>query len=221
MKLSVCTISLDNEKVLLRCLNSVLPIADEVVIVDGGSKDDTVDIIKSIKDEKIRLLHHPWPNDFAVQRNFALHQARGDWVFFIDADETIGKNFARFIGKLMKIRRYVYYWFRRYWLISTDPMLYLHGEPIYPDYQLRLFRNKIGAYYRGRVHARPRIYGLGAFVENVHLFHYKLIDVTRKEREEDIKQYEELKRGAGLIHRRYYLGEDYDYERRQVKEQSL
>jgi len=221
MKLSVCIISLNNERGILRCLNSVLPFADEVVIVDGGSKDDTIDIVKSIKDEKIRLFHHPWPDDFSVQRNLSLHYARGDWIFVIDADETIGRNFAKFVGKLMKSRRYVYYWFRRYWLVSVNPMLYLHGEPIYPDYQLRLFRNKIGAHYRGKVHVSPRIYGLGAYAENIHLFHYKLIDETREEREEDIKRYENLERDAGLMHRKYYLGESYDYARRKVKEQPL
>src|SRR3954465_9718832 len=61
-------------------------VADEMVIVDTGSVDDTVAIAESFG---ARVLHHPWTGDFANARNLGLDAARGRWILYIDADERL------------------------------------------------------------------------------------------------------------------------------------
>lgn len=79
----------DEERVIKRCPDSILNQFDEIVIVDTGSKDKTVEIIESVKDNKIRLYRTKWNENFAEARNFALDKVNTEWVFFIDADEIL------------------------------------------------------------------------------------------------------------------------------------
>jgi glycosyltransferase involved in cell wall biosynthesis/Tfp pilus assembly protein PilF len=85
-RLSVCVIARDEEAVLARCLESVREVADELVVVDTGSADRTVEIAKSLG---VRLGFFPWIDDFAAARNAALDLATGDWVLWLDADDYL------------------------------------------------------------------------------------------------------------------------------------
>ena len=84
--LSVCMIVRDEEKVLSRCLKSVEGIADELIVVDTGSTDNTIIIAK---DFDTRVFHFEWCDDFAAARNESLKHATGDWILQIDADEEL------------------------------------------------------------------------------------------------------------------------------------
>jgi len=84
--LSVCMIVKNEEKYIARCLKSLLPIADELIIVDTGSTDRTRDIA-SVFGAKVYDL--PWTNDFAAARNASLERAKGQWILVHDADEVI------------------------------------------------------------------------------------------------------------------------------------
>jgi len=84
--LSVCMIVRDEEKMLPRCLKSVRAVADELVVVDTGSKDDTILIAKDFGAE---VFHFEWVDDFAAARNESLRHAGGDWILQIDADEEL------------------------------------------------------------------------------------------------------------------------------------
>jgi Flp pilus assembly protein TadD len=86
MRLSAAMIVRDEEKFLDGCLQSIAPHVDEIVVVDTGSKDRTVDIATS---HGVRLFERAWPGDFATARNWALDEARGDWILYIDADERL------------------------------------------------------------------------------------------------------------------------------------
>jgi glycosyltransferase involved in cell wall biosynthesis len=70
--------------VLARCLHS-LSFADDLLVIDGGSRDDTVAVARALG---ARVVVNPWPG-FAAQRRFALSQARHEWVFFCDSDEEV------------------------------------------------------------------------------------------------------------------------------------
>ena len=85
-KLTVCMIVRDEEKALPRCLKSVQSVADEIIVVDTGSVDDTVSIAREYGAEVFRF---EWCNDFAAARNESLKHATGDWVLQIDADEEL------------------------------------------------------------------------------------------------------------------------------------
>lgn len=86
MKLSLVMIVKNEEKVLSRCLNSIKDHVDEIVIVDTGSTDATVEIAQSFG---ASIFHFEWINDFSAARNYALERATGDWVLVLDADHYV------------------------------------------------------------------------------------------------------------------------------------
>ena len=90
MKLSVCMIVRDEEKYLKQCLDSINSIADEIIIIDTGSKDNSIQIAESFP--KVKLYHHPWEDNFSLHRNQSISYATGDWLLFIDADEKLFGN---------------------------------------------------------------------------------------------------------------------------------
>ncbi len=83
---SLCMIVKDEEAHLARCLHSVTPVVDEIVIVDTGSTDRTRDIATAFG---ARVADVPWTDDFSAARNAALELARCEWILVLDADEVI------------------------------------------------------------------------------------------------------------------------------------
>ena len=90
LRLSACVIMRDNEEDIGRCLAS-LSAADEIIVVDTGSVDRSVEIAKEYTD---KLYHFDWINDFAAAKNYALEQATGDWIVFPDSDEFFTEETA-------------------------------------------------------------------------------------------------------------------------------
>ena len=90
-KLSVCIITLNEERRLPRAIDSVASFAGEVVIVDSGSSDRTRELARSAG---ATVIEQPWLG-FGAQRNVALDRATGDWVLELDADEWCTPEFAR------------------------------------------------------------------------------------------------------------------------------
>lgn len=84
--LSLCMIVKDEEKNLPRCLDSVRGVADEIVVVDTGSRDATREIARNVG---ARVIEEPWRGSFAAARNASIEGAAGDWIFWLDADETL------------------------------------------------------------------------------------------------------------------------------------
>ena len=97
--LSVCIIVKNEHEFLPICLNSINGLADELIIVDTGSTDKTRDIAKQYS-AKVR--DFKWVNDFSKARNFSIQQATGEWIFVIDADETINPGDIPKIKKLLE-----------------------------------------------------------------------------------------------------------------------
>lgn len=86
MNISACMIVRDEEKNLPRCLDSIKDWVDEIIIVDTGSKDKTVEIAESYG---AKVFHQEWQNNFSFHRNHSMDQANGEWLFIIDADEEV------------------------------------------------------------------------------------------------------------------------------------
>ncbi|WP_010496276.1 glycosyltransferase family 2 protein [Paenibacillus elgii] len=82
-RISVTIIAQNEEQRIAKAVVSCQDFADEIVVVDGGSKDATVEIAESLG---CKVFFNPWPG-FAKQRNFAAEKATHDWIFFIDTDE--------------------------------------------------------------------------------------------------------------------------------------
>jgi tetratricopeptide (TPR) repeat protein len=76
-----------NEAAILACcLKSIVAAADEIVVVDTGSTDDTIAIARSFG---AKVIEEPWRNDFAFSRNVSLHHATSSWVLWLDADDVV------------------------------------------------------------------------------------------------------------------------------------
>lgn len=84
--ISLCMIVKNEEQNLYRCLASVKPIVHEIVIVDTGSTDRTIDIARA---QGARIFNFHWNDNFSDARNYALKQAKGSWILVMDADEVI------------------------------------------------------------------------------------------------------------------------------------
>ena len=97
-RLSVIMIVKDEADCLAECLASVQPVADEIVVVDTGSNDDTVAIAESFT---AKVVHMAWVDDFAQARNRSITEASGDWLLHMDADEVLDEEGAQQIRALV------------------------------------------------------------------------------------------------------------------------
>jgi glycosyltransferase involved in cell wall biosynthesis len=98
-KLSLVLIAKNEARCLARCLRSCRTFADEIILTDTGSTDDTV---KIAAENGAKVSHFAWINDFAAARNFALAQAAGDWILVLDADEWASDALALEVRKFIQ-----------------------------------------------------------------------------------------------------------------------
>ena len=97
IKLSACLIVRDNEQTIRPCLESLLPWMDEVVVIDTGSLGRTPQICEELG---ARVRHSPWQDSFSQARNVSLEQARGEWIFWMDSDDTLPEACGRKLREL-------------------------------------------------------------------------------------------------------------------------
>jgi tetratricopeptide (TPR) repeat protein len=149
VRISACLITRDEAAFLPDCLRSLRPAADEIVVVDTGSRDETVSIAR---DFGCTVLHHPWTDDFAAARNVGLDAASGDWIVVIDADERlIGGGEVRALVAQAGPGTGGF-------LVEREDVVRHPGSgrtERYPIGMVRLFRRDPRIRYVGRVHERP------------------------------------------------------------------
>lgn len=95
--LSICVIVKNEAELLARCLNSIKSAADEIVVVDTGSTDNTVEIAKSCG---ANVLCTQWRDDFAWARNLSIQNAHGCWILWLDADDVVPPESIPLLNKL-------------------------------------------------------------------------------------------------------------------------
>ncbi len=158
--LSLCMIVKDEEESLDRCLKSVAPLVDEMVIVDTGSTDHTIEIARNYG---AHVYHFEWCDDFSKARNFCLRQARCDWILIMDADEVISvKDLPKIKGLLTDARIDGYRFILRNYEnnralanIVLNPRDYNEGNDYFgfiPARLIRLFRRHRAIAFSGAVH---------------------------------------------------------------------
>jgi tetratricopeptide (TPR) repeat protein len=147
--LSVCLIAKNEERFLAGCLDSVRPVADEIIVVDTGSADRTVEIARRAG---CRVLQRAWDDDFSAARNAGLAAARGRWILCIDADERLA-NHPTLPAAIVEAAPGV----GGFLIERHDVVTHLEDgqSDVYPVEILRLFRNRQDIRYEGIVHERP------------------------------------------------------------------
>ncbi|MSU63938.1 MAG: glycosyltransferase [Pedosphaera sp.] len=141
--LSVCLIVKNEENFLGQCLNSVKGLAHQIVVVDTGSTDRTIEIAR---EHGAEVHTFDWCDDFGAARNAALAHATGDWVLSLDADEELSAESRKAILKDIHNAGVI-----AYRLPIVDEGREADGCHFVP----RLFRNAPGVHFAGRVHEHP------------------------------------------------------------------
>jgi len=103
-RISLCMIVRNEEEVLHRCLESASPWVDEIIIVDTGSDDRSVEIAREFG---AQVHEHPWEDDFSAARNAALGHATGEWILSLDADEVLSPKAGKELRRVVRKKQYV------------------------------------------------------------------------------------------------------------------
>ena len=160
--LSVVLAVYNEENNLGDCLDSVKDLADEIVIVDGGSKDKTIEIAKKFNAKIIHAKDNP--QNFHINKNIAIYEASKDWILQLDADEMVNKELAEEIKYVTSRKPEV----NGYWIPRRNFFLgrYLTKGGQYPDYTLRLYRRGEGRLPGNDVHEQASVEGKVEYLKN-------------------------------------------------------
>ncbi|WP_438435486.1 tetratricopeptide repeat-containing glycosyltransferase family 2 protein [Gorillibacterium sp. sgz500922] len=143
--LSLCMILKNEESVIARCLDSVAGIVDEIVIVDTGSEDRTIEIARNYTDS---IYSFEWINDFAAARNYASAQAHGEWILIMDADEFVDRENLQDV--IQAIRQAPEeddsYSVKIFNFVGT------YGEQVFQHSNIRIYRNHRGIRFERSIH---------------------------------------------------------------------
>jgi len=167
MKLSVALAVYNEEKILGQCLTSIKDIADEIVIVDGGSTDKTVTIARSFG---ARITRTDNPSIFHINKQKALDSSLGDWILQLDADEEATEDLKKEILHIIAsspsgingyyIPRRNFFW--GHWMRKGG---------LYPDYVIRLVKQGKAHFPCRSVHEQIAIDGKAGYCKE-ELLHY-------------------------------------------------
>jgi glycosyltransferase involved in cell wall biosynthesis len=144
LTLSLCMIVKDEEEMLPRSLAAVNDAVDEIIVVDTGSTDRTVEIAESFG---ARVLHHEWTGDFAAARNISFDAATSDWILYLDADEVLIKEDGE---RLRALTQRV--WREAFYLVETNHTGDIGDGEALTHNALRVFRNRDEYRFEGRLH---------------------------------------------------------------------
>ena len=190
MNLSLCLIAKNEEANLHRVLSSFESIADEIILTDTGSTDDTVMLAQKLG---AKVSFFDWCDDFSAARNYCFSQARGDWIFWIDADEELLPESVEMLRNCLSQNNVFAY------LVLRQDLTNLSRPDLYTEmWQERLFRNNKNIHHVGRCHSQfhPSLPELAAQQDQVVkaseiiIRHYGYAGSTRIEK---------LKRGLKLL----------------------
>mgnify|MGYP001563392541 CR=1 FL=1 len=172
--LSIIVIAKNEEQLLPDCLKS-LSFADELIVIDNNSTDDTKKIAKKFKTKVYSTDLTGWDN----LHNFGRDQATGDWILYIDADERVSKDLKTKIQKIVKSGDCsAYKIFRQNIYLGKRMKFGGWGD----DYIIRLYNKASFSGYEGNIHEQPIFTGkLGTIEEPLILYsHRDLYSMTEK-----------------------------------------
>lgn len=200
MKLSLCIPAYNEEKNIHYPLDSAYDLADEVIIIDPGSTDKTVEIAKSYG-KKIKVFQIENQRNFLISKQKAIEKASGEWILQLDADEALSEELKNEIKsviisqnqlnqpesvKSVKISKkekntdstdstIIGYWIpRKNWFLTK----FLMKGGVYPDYVLRLYKKNKANFKLDDIHENVQIKGKIDYLKNP-ILHYADPDFSR------------------------------------------
>ncbi len=168
-KLSVVVITLNEGKNIERCLNSVLEVADEILVVDSFSTDLTEEICKK---HSVKFLQHKFEG-YSEQKNWANKQASFPHILSIDADEALSEELIKSIRAVKSNWNANAYYFNR---LTNYCGKWIYHSGWYPDKQMRLWDSRKGN-WQGMIHEKVKLsHGEPQFLKG-NLLHYSFSSI--------------------------------------------
>src|SRR4051794_731245 len=196
MTLTLAMIVKDEEEHLGRCLEAAAPWVDQLVVVDTGSTDRTVEIAR---EHGAEVLHHAWTGDFAAARNVSFEAATGDWVMYLDADEVL---YEGDVAALRALTGKV--WREAMFLVETNHVGDLEDGTSVNNDALRIFRSRPQYRFEGRIHEQiaHRVPDIPERLErtNVRIEHFGYLGAVRDAKAKSRRNIELLERQAAEGH---------------------
>ena len=218
LTLSLCMIVKDEEEMLPQCLAAVRDAVDEMIVVDTGSTDRTVEIAEEYG---AKVLHHEWNGSFSDARNVSFEAATSDWIMYLDADEVLIEDDVERLRALTGKT-----WREAFYLIETNFTGSVEDGTSVNHNALRVFRNRPNYRFNGRIHEQiaqnlPGWLPERTEITDVRVEHYGYLGVVRDAKEKSrrnldllLKQSEE---GVDTAFHHYNLGSEYSGAGEQAK----
>lgn len=150
INISAVIITLNEERNIDRCLQSIEKVVDEIIIIDSYSSDKTVEICKKYN---ARIIQHPFEN-YSKQKNFGAKQTTFDYILSMDADEALSKELKQSIIAAKHYWEFDAYFFNRYTNFCGKWIRY---SGWYPDRQLRLWDKRKGLWDGSPIHEKVKM----------------------------------------------------------------
>lgn len=194
IKLSVLIITYNEENNIVRCLDSVQDIADEIIVVDSQSQDKTVELCQA---NGAKVVQHPFEN-FVKQRNIANKEASYDYVFALDADEVLSPELIKSILELKANWKHDAYEINR---LNNYCGKWIKHCGWYPEWRARIFDRRKGEWSGMLVHESLSL-AKGATTGRIngHLLHYSYNSIS--EHIQRINRYTDLTAQESFIKRK-------------------
>ena len=210
LTLSLCMIVRDEEEMLPRCLAAAAAAVDEIVIVDTGSVDRTIEIAHEYG---ARVIEREWTGSFSDARNASFEAATGDWIIYLDADEVLVAEDAE---RLRSLTGHV--WREGMYLVETSYSGEEGDGTATVNTALRIFRNRPGYRFEGRLHEQIAqnlpLYAPGRLEQtSVRVEHFGYLGAVRNAKDKSRRNIELLRQqereGVATPFQCFNLGTEY------------
>lgn len=152
LKISACYIVKNSADDLKISLESLQKSVDEIIVIDTGSTDSTVEVAKKFG---AKIFYREWDDDFSAPRNLALEKASGDWIIFLDSDEFFTnltkKNIRSVIEQLEKFKQ------TGLWVHLVNIDKNADNKILDAHFVMRIFKNQKNLHYVGKIHEEIRV----------------------------------------------------------------
>ena len=195
-KLSAVIITKNEEKNIRRCLESVIEVADEIIVIDSQSTDNTIGICREFRVEIFQL---EWKG-YAHAKNYGIGKTKNDYILSIDADEVLSESLIHSIQKVKEQLTGAYEFNR----LSNYCGQWIHHCGWYPDRKIRIFPKNKAQWSGDSVHERLE-FSKPVKMTNLHgdLFHYSFASLSdhiqRVDKYSQLAAEELIQKGKGLF----------------------